>query len=310
MSRVHYRTADGWRAPLFRLDPAPGGSGEPVLLLHGLALGAHSLRYGAGPTLASALARAGYTVYCVSHRGDRDAQGPTGGAINLDAVVERDLPAAIKAALTDCGYRRPHIVGHGLGGQLALALASRENLASTTVIAAPVRFTRPRSETLRLHRALAQLPSHWHLPTATLARLAAPWLDEQATMRDRLHPGSTEPSRVRGAVHHTSDDLALGILQQLRDWIDSDSLMHASGLDYVEALVEAHGPLHLVHAPGDSLGHPGSPEVVLDRWAGPSSRTDLPGHLARLDALLGKDADTEVFAPVVTWLDSVRRRAW
>lgn len=294
---------------MFCVDACPGGSGEPVLLLHGLVLGPQSARYGGGDTLASSLAAAGFRVYCAAHRGDRDAFGGT--EVHLDGVLEHDLPAALAAIAEDTGFARAHVVGHGLGGQLAMMLATRADVASVTAIAAPVRFRTPRSQVLAAHRMLSLLPPHWHLPTQTLARLSSPWLDESASLGDHVAPGATPPERLRGALHHTSDDLALGILDQLGVWVEENSLTSRDGgLDYVEALVSATAPLHLVHAPGDRLGHAASPDAVIARWRGVVTRRDLPESLARLDCLLGEDAPEQVFTPVVSWLDEHRRRAW
>ena len=79
LDRVYYEADDGWRAPLFRLDPRPGGAGEPVVLAHGLGWNHHILDYRADLSLARTLSVQGFTVYLLEHRGDRSALPPAEG---------------------------------------------------------------------------------------------------------------------------------------------------------------------------------------------------------------------------------------
>lgn len=309
--RLSVRADDGCRAPLFVLQPAAGTPGEPVLLIHGLTLGPQAARYGRGPTLASHLASAGFTVYCMAHRGDRDASTSPGASLAIDDIAFRDVPAAMTAAALDSGYARVHVVGHGLGGQVALMAATRHPMASTTTLAAPIRFARHRARTLRMHRVIAQLPAHWALPLPLLTRISSPVLDEHSTLADRVQPGSTAPDRLRGALHHTGEAPNMAMLRQLATWHTENTLTDARGaVDLVQALGHARWPLHMVHAPGDALGAPESPDDLTRAWGGTVSRSDCAQHLGRLDVLLGRDAQQTVWAPMSAWLDAHRRLAW
>src|SRR5690606_29640492 len=166
--------ADGWHAPVLHLPARPGGAGEPVLVAHGLGVVGDVFRYGRGPTLAQRLSAAGFSVYLLAHRADREGLPPADGAraaVSFDDLVERDLPAAVERVLGHAGYPRVHVVGFGLGGQLALVHAARRpaSLASVVAVGSPVRFPRSRSGLRLGARLLGLLPAHWHLPLRAAA---------------------------------------------------------------------------------------------------------------------------------------------
>jgi pimeloyl-ACP methyl ester carboxylesterase len=90
-----------------------GGDGTPVVLLHGLASNA---RIWDG--VAQRLAGAGMRVVALDQRGHGESEQPAGG---YDfATVCRDLAAALDAL----GLRRPVLVGHSWGANVALQYAA------------------------------------------------------------------------------------------------------------------------------------------------------------------------------------------
>jgi pimeloyl-ACP methyl ester carboxylesterase len=90
-----------------------GGDGTPVVLLHGLASNA---RIWDG--VAQRLAGAGMRVIALDQRGHGESEQPAGG---YDfATVCRDLAAALDAL----GLRRPVLVGHSWGANVALQYAA------------------------------------------------------------------------------------------------------------------------------------------------------------------------------------------
>lgn len=309
-----YATEDGVRAPLPIVPARPGGAGEPVLLAHALGVGADGFRLGsdgtgrgADATLAGALAERGFRVYLLTHRGDRAALAPAGVPLDFDAILERDLPAALERVRADSGYPRVHLVGHGLGGQLALAWGARDgDVATVTAIAAPVAFRRGWSAAAAAHL----LPAGWPVPVRWLARLAAPFLGPDE-LGGALTTGASPGSRVRGAAHHSAEDLPLGLVRQLESWTRTGAWTSRGGVvDWLETLAGARCPLHVVHGVEDRVCPPTSAVGALERWGG-ADRTALAvdgyGHL---DAILGQDAPGRVFAPVADWLDARRRLAW
>ncbi|MBA2947568.1 alpha/beta fold hydrolase [Streptomyces himalayensis] len=105
------------------------GTGEPLVLLHGL--GYHRQAWGAvGPLLA----------------GSRDTIAMDlpgfGESPDLDPAVPRDLETAVAwlgAVFEELGVDRPHVVGHSLGGLIALRLG-QAGLARSVTALAPAGF--------------------------------------------------------------------------------------------------------------------------------------------------------------------------
>jgi len=303
LQRLYYTAPDGWQAPVFYLPPAPGGAGEPVILAHTLGVGCDGFRYGAGATLAGVLARQGFAVYLFSHRGDRCAIAPTAHAhreVSFDEILSRDLPAAASLICAHAGYPRAQVVGHGLGGVLAMAWAARQpaELASVVALGAPLRFERVRTELRRTARALTLLPSHWELPARTLAKLAAPLLDDQ---------GQGGP-RTRGVMEYAMEDVPIGLVRQLMSWQDHGRPVDRSGtFDYTDALVEAQVPLLVMVGADDTVARP---EDAQPSWGHEDHRLEVVAGMGHLDLLLDAGARQRVFEPVGAWLHQRRRLAW
>lgn len=312
LERVYYTAEDGWRAPLLALPCRPGAAGEPVLVAHALGLSGDGYRYGSGATLAGRLRDEGFAVYLLAHRGDALALAPAGvGArdLDFDAIVERDLPAALAAAAAHARYPRVHVVGHGLGGQLALVAGALrcERLATVTALGAPVRFQGPRTEAGRVAMAAALLPERFRLPFRLAASAGLPLVDDRAL--EQLAPGCSGP-RLRGALHYALEDPSVGLLRQVRRWLSEGALTSRSGaVDYVEALAGAEVPLHVVLGGADRVCPPEAGRPAAERWGEPDVTVREVPHLAHLD-VLSASASSSVFEPVAAWLHERRRLAW
>ena len=197
-------------------------------MAHALGMSADHLRYGSGPTLAGALRRAGFTVYLWTHRGDAEAIPPDARArseVDFDRILERDLPAAVDRVCADADHPRLHLVGHGLGGQLAMCWAAGrpDALGAVVAIASPVRFTAA-SLARRTARALSLLPARWRIPLRAAARLSTPFLDDAGLgpVAGDLH---SRGARVRGGLAYASEDLPVRLLSEVLDWHREGSLV-------------------------------------------------------------------------------------
>ena len=117
MKRFYSASPDGWQCPIFYWPARPGTSGEPVLLSHGLGVKAELFRLGQSGGLATALHRAGYSLYFLSHRGSSESIAPPGTpVISVDHIWEQDIPAALEAIVAHSGFHKVHWMGHGFGG--------------------------------------------------------------------------------------------------------------------------------------------------------------------------------------------------
>jgi len=305
LTRVEYRTDDGWTSPLHYLPPRPGGAGEPVVLAHAAGVSADAFRYGVGRTLAGELSRRGFAVYLLHHRGDRSSRGPTQTRVDFDAILHRDVPQALARVTEHSGYPRSHWIGHGVGGQLGAAWATQDDgrwLASVCVLDAPVRFSTPSSAARRKALALRLLPRHWEIPTRSLAQLSAPF-----TLADEVQDAShASGPRYRGLMAHAAEDIAVDLLRQIEAWIATGSLTSRGDvIDYTEALSAAAVPLLAL----SSDGQPGC-RAILDTWGHPDRAHRTVDGYGALDLLAAVDAHNRVFEPVADWLLDRRRLAW
>ena len=135
-----------------RLEHHRAGSGEPLLLLHGVG---HTWRAWRGilPELEG-----GFDVVAPDLPGfGGSAPLPAGTAPTLGALAD-----AVERELDALGWDAPHVAGNSLGGQIALELA-RRGRARTVVAVSPAGMWTPRESlwgrsVLRLMRTLSFAP--------------------------------------------------------------------------------------------------------------------------------------------------------
>lgn len=306
LPRLSVPTRDGWTLPVWVADAAPGASGEPVLLLAPLGASVHVFRYGLGDTLVDQLRLAGFAVYLVGHRIGADAEAPAGAAApRFDDVVDEDLPAAVAAICVASGYPRVHVLGHGFGGQVALAWAARSGgdaLASLAVISAPIRFPEPPHGLGAVaDQLVARLPSRWRVPVREVGRWRAA----------RVEPGGAG-ARRRGAMTHTREDVSPETLREVRGWMRHGALVDRDGAyEYASALARVRAPLWMAAGAGDSWCPPAWALPLRDAWRGGAVQVHtLPERFDHLDSILHPDATACVHTPLIAWMIRQRVRAW
>ncbi len=130
-----------------------GGSGPPVLLLHGYPQ-THAIWHGVAPRLAER-----FTTVCPDLRGygrsDRPASGPDAAAYS-----KRAMAADMVAVMARLGHERFHLAGHDRGGRVAYRLAldhpqAVERLAVLDIVPTLEQFE-------RLGRAGGLDAFHWY----------------------------------------------------------------------------------------------------------------------------------------------------
>src|SRR5690625_5202389 len=153
------------------------GSGEPIVLLHGIG----HRRQAWDPVLES-LAD-GYEVVAVDLPG-------FGESPPLPPELAYDMPTTIEnftRVFADLGLDRPHVVGNSLGGAIALELGARDLVRSVTALSPGgfwKSYDRRRALTL-----LGSLRMSAMVPEATLRRIARmPRLRAQAMRPIFAHP--------------------------------------------------------------------------------------------------------------------------
>ncbi len=153
------------------------GSGEPVVLLHGLSGSQRWWRYTV-PVLARR-----YTVHVL----DLVGHGRSRGAKRQPTIPE--MATLVRRWMEQNGIRRPHLLGHSMGGQIAMHVAAGEPIIRSLVLVDAAGL--PRAWTVReMTRFVAGVlpPRTWgaphFIPTIALDALRA---GPRALMRAGLH---------------------------------------------------------------------------------------------------------------------------
>ena len=171
------------RIESFRVYSEHTGSGEPVVLLHGLSGSQRWWRY-----TVPALARE-YEVHVL----DLIGHGRSRRAPHQPTIPE--MASLVSAWMQELGIERPHLVGHSMGGQISVHLAASDAaLRSLTLVDAA---GLPRPFTLReMTRFMAGVlpPRAWGVPHF----IPTIWLDA-------LRAGPR--SLVSSGLHILTDDV-------------------------------------------------------------------------------------------------------
>jgi len=315
LQRFYVETEDGWHLPIYHLPLKPRGSGEPVLMAHGLGLNHHSLQYDQEHSLAWRLQEAGFSVFLLSHRGDHGAVPPAEApAWDFDDIARCDAPAAIEGILARTGFEKLHWVGHGLGGQLLyayLANEGQERIASASTLCAPVRFTSPKTSVRALGLALNFLPAHTELPTRGLSRLLSPALRTDSPWMEQIGSLQGDGPTARGLLLHGTENLGAGLLRQVLRWTERGFLSDRSGNQDLAACLEGMTlPLQILAAEGDRSCPPNAAFAVEDFLDGPTERVCLDASWGHRDLLLAPEAQHAVFPKVLRWIEKHRSQSW
>ena len=308
---LYYQASDGWEAPLWRLEPKPGAAAEPVVLAHALGCAPGSLHWTEQASLARALQAAGYAVYLLEHRGDRNALcGPGAGPCDFDGLVEHDVPAALAAVTRDSGFPRALWLGHGLGGQALLAHLARggaADLAGAAVLGAAASFSSASSRARVLGLAARMLPANLRVPIRRMAQLSAA---RGASVEDLGLGRDLEGPRARGLLLRGAEDVGVGFVAQAARWMESGTLCDREDrVDYVAALAGVCLPVLGISARGDRVCAPEQLDAALAQLAPEGvSRLVLDETWSHLDLLVGRRA-AETVAPAIVEFFAAHRDA-
>ncbi len=311
-------TDDGWtlrvairRAPVRRFE-------TPVVLAHGLANNLHFFE--APGSLARFLSTAGFDCYSVEFRGAAGPLSLEACDVSFDDHVRFDSPTLVRFVLQHSQQTQVHWVGHSLGGLIGAAYAGSTNagastLKTLTTIGSPVFLQLPPHTRwlLRLGIRLAvagSLPAHW------LTRAAAPFAFLTVPFKNlSTNLDNISPSLRQYASANAFAPIWRGVLKQLSHWLTVQRFCSNDGsIDYRQELAALKLSMLVISGTVDGLCLPSaalahyqqlsSADKLLLSFGKAHGQQQDYGHG---DLCLGQHAPSDVFVPLLTWLEARSR---
>lgn len=321
----HPKTDDGWELTLEHFPPIGTASKKyPVILCHGLIANRTYLKINEKSSIVARLQKEGYDVWLLDLRGRRDAGYPSlffgdkTYSYSLDDYVKYDVDTAIKHVLARSGKDKVNWIGHSMGGMIVYARTGtlgEKRIANFVAIGSPM-IMDPPSSSIQRWSSLTWLLNLWPvLPAETWAGLQGgtgiPFLPQKSFEELFWHKPNVDSS-ILSAVKRTSiNPGARNEILQFKDLSESGELRTLDQkTSYTSSLKNFKVPSLLIAGRRDKLGTTasvryaydtiGSEDKTLFIASRSNQHADDYGHT---DLLVGKNADKDVFAPLVAWLD-------
>jgi alpha-beta hydrolase superfamily lysophospholipase len=251
----------------------PDGAPRATLVIaHGA--GEHSDRYA---HVGTGLVDAGYAVFALDHRGHGKSNGRRADIESLDAVVA-DLGILIELAHERLPERKPFLLGHSMGGAIALAFACRHQEAiDALILSAPV-------------AALEAAPAPMRMISKVLGRitpgLGVYSVDASAVSRD---PEVVRDYETDSLVHH--EKLPARTVAELTRAVES----------FPSEVGRLRLPLLVMHGTADRLAPVAGSKMIAER-AG-SEEIELRLYDGLYHEILNEPEQDQILAEIVAWLD-------
>lgn len=320
-------TSDGWRLTLFRSPPrgprALGGGLPPVLLVPGA--GANRFTFGLAPerSLAAVLNAQGRDVWLAELRGSRSSQGPGGrGTVSLCLKLEIDLPAILDAIRLATGHAKVDIVGHSIGGLLAMLAAGgpeAHRIGRVVTLAAPGTFKgfvggddpgRMVGPVVRgIARGVEAVAGRFdRFVIAPWAKTRGP-IPHLVSFQRHFLPGSLDMAARRLYLDHCVEDMPGGDIAQVARWIREGRLTTRGGEDLDARLAAVTQPILALASPRDKVVPLALVTAGFSRLGSADKQLLLVGRdaghgrdYAHADVLLAPSAVLDVLVPIAQWL--------
>ena len=303
------RTDDGWILPL-RHYPSTGGSGEPVLLMHGMSANHTNWDFRPEVSPVDELLAQGYDVWVPSLRGDQGTVPPSREAssrIGFDDHAIRDVPAILDHIHAATGREQVLWVGHSMGGMLLYTtLVTRpESVRAGIAIASPATFQHP----INNHKAMRALGP---LVAARRGRLhasglAGAFVGFRPVVRQLGNPDLLDKHILRGMARHTLTDLPRPTVRQARQWLKEEELCLRDGSPWLAAAPSIDVPMLVLGSPDDHIASerdvafaceifPDCSYVLL------SEDNGFAADYGHIDPIVGTTAHDEVYPLIFDFL--------
>ena len=309
-------TADGWELRLERtlcperFDPRR----RPLLIVPGYGMNSFIFGYHPrGTSMERCLAEGGFEVWSLDMRGQGSSRRiePTEAPITLEGYAMADLPAAIAGVLghSKTASDKLVLVGASLGGSIAyayLALAAAAPVAGVVALGAPLRW-------VQVHPVLRALfASSWVAGalrlsgTRTWVRRLLPVLQRAPWLLSMYANTATIDVEHLPDMTATVEDPQPEVNRQLSLWIRGRDLW-LGGKNVTLAMRDVKVPLLVVLSNRDGIVPAPSALSAVDFWGGDAVEVlrvgDEHDWYAHANLFVGNEAPTQVFAPLIEWLE-------
>ena len=315
-------TPDGATIELRRV-PIPSAATRadlpPVLLVHGL--GANHRNQDLHPdfSLARYLAARGRDVWLLTLRsGLRPRTWADRQRVRFGAMVENDLPIAVRGVLERTGSKAIDYVGFSMGGMLLYAAIGRsvpvESIRRVVIVGSPgrvgvARWLRPLLR--RVPRAL--------VPTMRFRLGAAGFAFASEWMRTPFHsftinPGNVSKGITRAAMMNLIEDIPGPLYADFVEWAGADGEIRTSRGAALAGLSDVGTPALFLAGTADKLAPIPSVRRAFEAWGKnlPQTtkrfvtvgRTNGQAHdYGHGDLAIGTSVAVDLFAPIADFLE-------
>ncbi len=327
-------TPDGFALTLHRshpngprsIDGPPRRGRPPVLLIPGFCSNRFTFGVRADHSLPRALNHAGRDVWIAELRGTRSSKylGRNRPVIDIDRKLRHDLPSILGFIAETTRSPKVDVVGHSLGGLLALLVAggpSADLIGRIATLATPGTFkgiVGPLEAAGPFYRGLARgiekAVGGLALKVAPVARVPGPLLHMLAFSSHFL-PGACNSSERRAYLDNAVEDLAGDELAQLSRWIRDGELTDQEGRSLEPLLAAVRAPVKVIAATRDRIVSDVAAYATYAKLGSTDKRFYLVGRAfghardyAHADLILAETARRDVMEPLVDWLEGRARK--
>jgi len=299
---------EGGRPPLAiqRTTLPDGPTRPPVILVHGFAQNRFTWRL-SRRSFSGFLAAEGFDVLNLELRGHGESRAMGAPSARTFAEYVDDLARAVDAATAE-----PFVIGHSLGGGVAIGVAAERPLAGLVHLAGVYGFARHNRALKAMGRLSRRLePTLLRAP----ARVRTAWAGRLIGRLYRLTdvagyglpiagwaPGSMERDLLEERLRKGFDWTSVEVWAQMARWADGEPFPYAPAWRALRtpALVIAgdRDPL-VTHADAracfDECGSPDKELLLLDPF-------EHQVHWGHVDLITGEHAPAEVWSRILAWM--------
>jgi len=316
--RVEIMTEDGVKLSLQDIVPKRDLIKYPVLLIPDFFLDADEFFTGPQGGLATYLAERGFEVWTIDLRGQgKSAIYSTGDSKSsdwcLDKWLESDIASALSEIIKNSGKDKIILIGHGLGGTLAILAGAEypDRVAAVISLGSPGGVWRPANRLINsLLDYKSAIPAN-PVKIQDYLDMPAPFEAKEGLWDILLFNDSGfEGGHAKTFFANKSNFVSPCILRKLSDWYVNGRLLDISGeRDFLENFDGLVQPALLIAGKLDHLYCPGEALIAYDSIPSEDKEFFIASRVNRLSVdyghmglVMGPNADQDIYRYIVRWV--------